>query len=309
MRVSHVANFRGSDFVGINWGSSNFRAYRISEEGHLVDQFSAAAGVSGIDRDGMVAQIDEMAARWPDLSVVYASGMIGSNIGWREVPYVQAPAKVSDICKGALLTTLGKTEIYIVPGVCCRREFDDGPDIMRGEEIELFGLAAQRPQWSGLVALPGTHTKWAQFSKGRITDFFTSMSGEIFDRLTAAGLLASIVMGSATDGSAFQEGVEIGHARNLGLGTLLFGARARVMQARLERKDAASYLRGLLIGSEIADALAIHPDLSLATVPLIGNGPLCQLYAKALQLVGVQSEYVDSGEVCIRGFLALKVSM
>jgi 2-dehydro-3-deoxygalactonokinase len=89
------------------------------------------------------------------------------------------------------------------------------------------------------------------------------------------------------------------------LATLLFGARARVMRGQLERKDAASYLRGLLIGSEIADALAIHPDLGAAPVPLIGNGPLCALYAGALASVGAEGRLIDSREACVHGFLAL----
>ena len=59
----------------------------------------------------------------------------------------------------------------------------------------------------GWVALPGTHTKWARLENGRVVDFFTSMSGEIFDRLTAKGLLASIVEGEAKEGPAFDKGV------------------------------------------------------------------------------------------------------
>ena len=60
--------------------------------------------------------------------------------------------------------------------------------------------------------LPGTHTKWVIVRDGRVTDFFTSMSGEIFDRLTAQGLLASIVDGEARPGQAFDDGVAAGRA-------------------------------------------------------------------------------------------------
>jgi 2-dehydro-3-deoxygalactonokinase len=176
---------------------------------------------------------------------------------------------------------------------------------MRGEEIELYGFSALEPDWHGLVALPGTHTKWARFEDSRIVDFFTSMSGEIYDRLTAAGLLASIVQGEAADGAVFREGVEAGLSRKLGLASLLFGARARVMQHMLDKPDASSYLRGVLIGSELADALALHPNLGSAPVPLIGNGPLCALYAGALASIGIASRHIDSRAACIGGFHAL----
>ena len=297
-----------ADCIGINWGSTNFRAYRIDAKGEAVDEFSRPAGVAGLGRDGMAAVIADMRSRWPERARVYASGMIGSAIGWHEAPYVRAPAKLEQVARGLVHTHIGETEVRIVPGVCCRRAFDDGPDVMRGEEMELFGFAAAHPHWSGLIALPGTHTKWARFESGAIVDFFTSMSGEIYDRLTAAGLLASIVEGNAVDGAAFREGVATGRQRQLGLSTSLFGARARVMQSQLLRADAASYLRGLLIGSELADALAIHPDLRRAPVPLVGNGPLCQLYASALRAEGIDSLIVDSRIACVSGFVHLRAS-
>jgi 2-dehydro-3-deoxygalactonokinase len=292
-------------FVGVNWGSSNFRAYRISAGGELLDEFSQPSGVAGLKRPDMEAIMNKLVERWPDTAMVYASGMIGSNIGWAEVPYAQAPADIAAVAQRTHATSIGRAPVHIVPGISCRREYDGGPDIMRGEEIELFGFSALEPGWNGLLALPGTHTKWARFEAGRITGFFTSMSGEMYDRLTAAGLLASIVEGEASDGPAFQDGVRAALGRKLGMATLLFGARARVIQGLLSKQDAASYLRGLLIGSEIADARAMLPDLGRAPVPLIGNGPLCKLYRSALESIGASSYFVDSRQACIRGFHAL----
>ena len=100
-------------------------------------------------------------------------------------------------------------------------------------------------------------------------------------------------------------GVAAGRARQLGLGTLLFGARAQVVRGVLAKADAASYIRGLLIGSEIADALAVYPTLRDAVVPLIGNRALCRLYASALGAADVRSELIDSRAACLRGFRAL----
>ena len=136
-------------------------------------------------------------------------------------------------------------------------------------------------------------------------DFFTRMSGEIFDRVTAKGLLASIVEGEAKEGPAFDKGVSAGRARRLSLGTLLFGARAQVVRGVLAKPDAASYIRGVLIGSEIADALGVYPTLSESVIPLIGNRALCHLYASALRTAGVSSELIESRAACLRGFRAL----
>jgi len=300
-QVSHAAE---GTFVGVNWGSTNFRAYLIGTDGVALDDFSAPAGIVQLDRHGMAATMDQLAARWPDCGPVYASGMIGSNVGWTEVPYAEAPAGCADLVTATVSTHIGRVRTNIVPGIACRRSFDGQPDILRGEEIELIGLAELRAV-DGWVALPGTHTKWARLGNGRVIDFFTSMSGEIFDRLTAKGLLASIVDGEAADGRAFLRGVAAGGARQLGLGTLLFGARAQVVRGAIEKADAASYIRGLLIGSEIADALAVYPGLRDGVVPLIGNIALCRLYASALNAAGVRSETIDSRAACLRGFHAL----
>jgi len=306
--VSLGAEQNAAEIVGVNWGSTNFRAYRMAADGTLLEEYSEPAGVAKLDRQGMMDLMDALMERWPAGGAVYASGMIGSNIGWQAVPYAVAPASLADVAAAAVLARIGSTEVLLVPGISCQRAYDGGPDILRGEEVELFGFSAMHPDWNGLVALPGTHTKWARFDSGRITDFFTSMSGEIFDRLTSAGLLASIVEGEAQDGPVFLDGVRMGRERKLGLGTLLFGARARVISGQLERIAAASFIRGLLIGSEIADAQAMHPDLSNAQamqIPLIGNGPLCKLYRSALASVGVDSRAVDSQEACLAGFRAL----
>ena len=301
----HADNPAGGNFVGINWGSTNFRAYLIGKDGELIDEYSRPSGVAKLDRAGMATLMQELAQHWPMHGAVYAAGMIGSNVGWQDVPYVVAPASLHDIGGGTIPSRIGGVPLKLVPGMTCRRAFDDGPDILRGEEVELFGFSALHPNWNGFVALPGTHTKWTRFAAGQVTDFFTSMSGEMFDRLTSAGLLASIVEGEALLSEAFFEGVRLGHERQLGLGTLLFGARARVIRGALQRSEAASFIRGLLIGSEIADALAIHPDLEGATIPLIGIGPLCQLYAAALERLGMNSWFVDSRLACLAGFSAL----
>lgn len=291
-------------FVGVNWGSSNFRAFLIGADGSALDEYSAPSGVVTLDRNGMARMMNDLAARWPQGGAVYASGMIGSNVGWIEVPYADAPAGCADLAARAKATQIGNVPTQIVPGIACRRSFDGEPDILRGEEIELMGLAALRAV-DGWVALPGTHTKWARLERGRVVDFFTSMSGEIFDRLTTKGLLASIVAGEAADGAEFLAGVSAGLARRLSLGTLLFGARARVVRGELAKANAASYIRGLLIGSEISDVLAVYPTVSKGVVPLIGNRALSTLYASALGAIGVSSELIDSREACLRGFRAL----
>lgn len=297
-----------SDFIGVNWGSSNFRAYRITGVGTLVDRFAEPAGIAQLDRAGMARQIAKLVERWPGCGPIYASGMVGSNVGWVEVPYARCPAGIADVKAAAVTVDFERISVTIIPGMTCRRESDGGTDILRGEETEIFGLAALEKLSDGMVGLPGTHTKWGRISQGKVLDFATSMSGEIFDRLTAQGLLASIVDGEASDGDAFRAAVTQAYARPLGLGTALFGVRAKVIRGELARADAASTLRGLLIGTDIVDALSLFPTSFGASVPLVGNASLCALYAAAFAMRGIESHIFDADRAAVAGFSAIRLA-
>ena len=296
----------GRDFIAINWGSSNFRAYLIDGNGGLRDAFAEPAGIGSLDRDGMAAQIGRLVQRWPDAGPIYACGMVGSNVGWEEVPYAECPIGLDGLAANLHATRMAGRSMFIVPGLACRRDSDGAPDIMRSEETELFGLMrAGRLPHDGIVALPGTHSKWVRIASGRVVEFMTAMSGEIFDRLTAAGMLASIVAGPAVAGTAFTSGTRAGADRALGLGTQLFGVRAKVIRKDLARDDAASYLRGLLIGAEIADARTLYPMDDGQVVTLVGAAPVCALYAEALGGLHIRSVIVDAGDASAHGFAAI----
>ncbi|WP_243042878.1 2-dehydro-3-deoxygalactonokinase [Dyella sedimenti] len=296
----------GSDFIAVNWGSSNFRAYRMDGGGQVLDTWVEAAGIAALDRTGMALQVERLDRRWPGVERLYACGMIGSNIGWSDAGYADCPIGLDGLAARLHATTVAGRPMLIVPGLACQRAADGAPDIMRGEETELFGLlGAGRLPRDGLVALPGTHGKWVRIVEGRVAEFMTAMSGEVFDRLTAQGLLASIVGGPATVGAAFEAGVRAGAGGRLGLGTLLFGARARVIRHQLAREDAASYLRGLLIGAEIADARTLYPFADGQAITLVGAGAVCAMYAEALSLLGHASATVDAADATTRGFAAL----
>lgn|SRR4051812_33160 len=296
----------GRDFIAINWGSSNFRAYLLDDTGVLRESFAEPAGIASLDRHGMAAQIERLVQRWPDAGPIYACGMIGSNVGWDEVGYAGCPIGLEGLTSNLHTSRIAGQVVHIVPGLACRRESDGAPDIMRGEETELFGLMqVGRLPRDGIVALPGTHSKWVRMAGGRVMEFMTAMSGEIFDRLTAAGMLASVVSTPAAAGPAFTAGARAGADRALGLGTQLFGVRAKVIRQDLARDDAASYLRGLLIGAEIADARSVYPMDDGQVVTLVGAAPVCALYAEALARLSIRSDTVDASDASAHGFAAI----
>ena len=107
--------------------------------------------------------------------------MIGSRQGWREAPYAQCPAGADDIVKALATIDHAGRAISLVPGLST--ENDAMPDVMRGEETQIFGALALSGRDEGLFLLPGTHSKWAEVKDGRIVSFRTFMTGEVFGAL------------------------------------------------------------------------------------------------------------------------------
>src|SRR6185295_6120032 len=122
-----------------------------------------------------------------------ASGMIGSKQGWMEAPYVAAPASLRQM--SAALTTVevpGHRPLQIVPGVSCRDQLGV-PDVMRGEETQLFGALAGGSGGTRSFVLPGTHSKWAVTGNSGIQRFSTFMTGEVFAVLKAHSILGRLM--------------------------------------------------------------------------------------------------------------------
>ncbi|WP_282295777.1 2-dehydro-3-deoxygalactonokinase [Stenotrophomonas sp. PS02289] len=309
-----MAHHGNDNIIGINWGSSNLRAYLITPGGAVLDAHEEPAGVATLSREGMVIAADSLRARWPHAQHAYAAGMIGSNVGWVDAGYVACPAGVDVVAQQLVETRIGSLALRIVPGMACVRSLDGAPDVMRGEETELLGLLSDGAIGAdAIVALPGTHTKWIQLRSGEVESFMTAMSGELFDRLAGGGLLASVLEGPGAVGPAFLEGVRGGAKGALGLGALLFGVRARVIRGMLERADSSSYLRGVLVGAEIGDAMGLFPALGdrdaragqRPALPVVGSGPVTVMYQAALSELGVESRGVASADAVVRGFAAI----
>ncbi|RZM31080.1 MAG: 2-oxo-3-deoxygalactonate kinase, partial [Sphingomonas sp.] len=141
-------------FIAVDWGTTNRRAFRI-ENGTVAATERDDRGAANVAAGEYEAEVAGIRARLGDLPMLLA-GMVGSNIGWRSVPYVAAPAGLAEIA-AALDRIDGRTAI--VPGLSYR----DGlhADVMRGEEVQLLGaVAAGLVPAEALLCQPGTHCKW-----------------------------------------------------------------------------------------------------------------------------------------------------
>jgi len=180
--------------------------------------------------------------------------------------------------------------VWIVPGLACRGA-GGTPDVMRGEETQILGALAELPPKEAVLCLPGTHSKWVRLSRGRILDFATAMTGEVFAVLRRHSILGRLMPPEsappAEDDSAFAAGLaRAGEAG--GLLHHLFGVRSAGLFGAIPEEGLAAYLSGILIGREIAD---LAPPGGL--VHLIGAPALSALYARALEAAGHETRPLD----------------
>ena len=283
-----------SCYIAVDWGTTNRRAYRV-ENGVKVDMFEDDLGLMSVPKDGFPQAARTVRERLGDLPMLLA-GMVGSNRGWREVPYVTCPAGSADLARSILWLD---PQTGIVPGVCERG--DDGPDVMRGEEVQILGaVGAGLIQSDALVCHPGTHAKWIEVKAGKIQSFRTMMTGEVFGLLCSHGILADLLTGQASPGESFAIGVADALAGEPPL-SALFRIRARHLLEGGEA-DPTSRASGILIGSEVAWGMHTFPH---APVALIGRPELCALYADAIRMAGRESFCVDGADAFVAGIDAL----
>lgn len=277
-----MANAPETALIAIDWGTTAMRAYWLDGHGTVVTMRSAPQGIQQL-RDGNFAGVlRELLGDEGEGAPRLASGMIGSRQGWLEAPYVACPAAPAELVAG-IVTVQGEA-LHIVPGVSTR-DSQNLPDVMRGEETQLVG-AVDADEERVLAVLPGTHSKWACVASGRIVDFATYMTGELWSVLLAhsiLGRLAAPLPKGAAPGPAFQRGVRCGLGSG-GLGHDIFGARTLALMGELATEEVADWLSGLLIGREIRNARtwAQRRGDDASRVRLIGDDALVQRYMVAL---------------------------
>ena len=284
------------DYIVIDWGTTNRRAWRVGADGVPKITSRNARGVLSVPPDGYPAEIGALRDELGALPII-AAGMVGSNRGWHDVPYVDAPADLGDLARGCV--TLADEDVVLVPGVALRG--DARADVMRGEEVQVLGaIAAGLAPADALFCQPGTHNKWIATTAGRITDVATALTGELFALLRGHGILAGMLDGAVTDGAAFRDGVARGAgARDLTVA--LFEVRARVLLGRLAADDAAAFASGVLIGADVG----ARDDLTGRTVQLLAGGALAELYAAAIGQCGGAAIALDSERAFLAGIQRL----
>jgi 2-dehydro-3-deoxygalactonokinase len=305
-------------FIAGDWGTSRLRLALC--RGEQVLETREGPGIGAL-RQPAGEVIQPLIAPWRDTHgalPLLLCGMAGSRNGWRETPYLPCPADLRALSAAALRFEAGGAAVTIAPGLSCKSRLGS-PDLMRGEETQIAGALALHPGLGTgrhLLCLPGTHTKWACLEDGRVRDFLTALTGELFALLRDGSTLmraaragpegpshsAGESSGDARDG--FDSGLEA--AASLGAASLLhalFSVRSRQLIDGHCPDWALAHLSGLLIGADVRGAIPLFAAPAQAV--LIGEGSLNERYARALRRFGITASCLEGERCALAGLRTL----
>jgi 2-dehydro-3-deoxygalactonokinase len=283
--------------IAVDWGTSNRRAWALGAGGEILRHRADDKGLLAHADRRFAESLELFLADWlkeaPSIPIIMA-GMVGSRMGWVEVPYLSAPLRLTDLADHlAKAGEIAGSACWIVPGLSI--DDDVQPEVMRGEECQMLGALLQERAQGGLFVLPGTHSKWARVVDGRLTSFRTYITGELFDLLCKSGTLSQVMIGSQDNPAAFAHGVAA--SADAELLNRVFSVRSFGLFGKMPAADLRSYLSGLLVGTEMRDALAAWPDAARSTATCIGSAAMIDRYQAAAQKLGLQLRGIGSDAV------------
>ena len=189
-------------YLTVDGGTTNTRVYLV-REGTVVDMKRLSVGVRvGVAslkvalREAFLELLAANSLRESDVTRVLASGMITSEYGLCNLSHLVLPIGKEKLKKELFETVLAditSIPFCFVRGVKTACDSLENADIMRGEETELMGIM-ETCNVSTLYVLPGSHSKHVRVdSVGRICDFQTMMTGELFSAIMQNTILRDAV--------------------------------------------------------------------------------------------------------------------
>ncbi|KFO68841.1 hypothetical protein ER57_01250 [Smithella sp. SCADC] len=257
-------------------GTSNTRVYLLKDE-EMVDvaqknvgsKDSSIAGSNQVLLQGLKELYDRIldnnGLNDAQIEGVYASGMVTSPFGIKEVPHLSTPITVEKLYSSMYTHYEGeffKRDIHLIRGA---KTIAEGFKVdkynisvannMRGEEIEVFGILSDlSDEWkrgNTAIFLPGSHTHIVYVKQGIFHDILSTFSGELFHAISTSTILSSSI---SSEVDQLDEEMVIQGYRNLNeysLNRALYIAHAmKIFNAsnKIERK---SYLEGVINGGVV----------------------------------------------------------
>ena len=283
------------DWIAVDWGTSALRVWAMQGD-RVLAEAASDQGMGRLATDQFEPALLHLIGDWLEpgrICPVLAAGMVGARQGWAEAPYRPVPCPPVEAGAAISVPTRDpRIAVRILPGLS-----QSAPaEVMRGEEAQIAGVLARWPGFSGTVCLPGTHTKWAAIAGGRVTQFRTLMTGEMFDLLASRSVLRHSLAPGGADMAAFRDGLRLSQGLDMPLN--LFSLRAESLLGSPDPVALRARLSGLLIGQELA---ATRPLWQGREIVIVASAGLETLYLAGLESFGATVRTLSATEATLAG--------
>ena len=293
-------------FIGVDWGTSSFRAWLFDDKGGVLDFVQGPFGIRQITDQSFEKTLRTAIGSWleahEDIAVIMC-GMIGSAQGWYEAGYLSGQIGVDELSSGMVKVPDTQLNVMIVPGI--RGVSVAGlNDVVRGEETLLAGWLQQQTDCEAVFCLPGTHSKWIVAREGQVNQLTTFMTGELFELMRTRSILAPLIDSQAVADSKsdiFCKGLTLAKSA-AGLLHQMFAIRAGALTGQFAKSDILTLLSGVLVGAECLAAKSLVQNRS---VTLMSSGDLKQTYQNAFEHFGFVFNVADSEQAAQKGLFSI----
>ena len=178
-----------------------------------------------------------------------------------KLDHTHTPAGITELhetMQEVLLEDVSNIPFVFIRGVKMQGKELEDTDMMRGEETELAGIIQNG---GGVYILPGSHSKVITVNAlGRITKFFTALTGEMILSLSQNTILkGSIDLDiSAIDEEYLLKGYD--YCKKQGINEALFKTRVLDTIFKASREALYSFYLGVILAYEVIKIIESNPE-------------------------------------------------
>lgn len=254
-----------ANYITVDGGTTNTRVHLVLD-GTVVDRIKLSVGAkNGIDgknslKSALHDAIETILARnglnVRDVERILASGMITSEFGLCPLKHITIPAGIKELREGmheTVISEISEIPFAFVRGVITDCIDLDRADMIRGEETELMGILREGNK-DVLYVLPGSHSKLISVDRqGKIVDFRTMLTGELFFAVSQNTILKNAVeiTPEGFDEAQLLNGYE--YCLSHGINEALFKVRILKNVFGMTAQVCYSFLLGVILCGEVRE--------------------------------------------------------
>ena len=287
---------------------------------------SSIAGTNRVLLEGLKELYDTVLERNnlkdPDISEIFASGMVTSPFGIKEVPHLKVPVSLQDLRDNIFYhdeDLFSKANRFD-----SRSKVPDSDTIttdnilevnsMRGEEVEIFGLLStfddKIKSSSAAVLVPGSHTQIAYVRDQKITDLISTMSGELFHAISSHTIISSSIEKDIPQCDKNMVEKAFNMLRQYGFNKTVYLINTMQIFHVADTLAKTSFLDGAIFGGDIIclERYFENKWQDIDHVIVYANKTIAEIYYTLLEIAGLNIEITiveksKQKDFAVRGFI------